>query len=63
MLKTLNMKITGMAIPMVTIRGMIIPPVHSHRTGYNRKREHWYKRYNRFFLQCIRPVSCIRKML
>lgn len=30
MLKTMNMKITGMAISVVTIRGMIIPPVHSH---------------------------------
>jgi hypothetical protein len=30
MLKTMNMEMMGMAIPMVTIRVMIIPPVHSH---------------------------------
>jgi hypothetical protein len=31
MLKTTNlMKMTGMAIPMVAIRGMIILTVHSH---------------------------------
>jgi hypothetical protein len=49
MLKTMNMEMTGIAIPMVTIRGMIIPPLHSHCAGYNRKREHWYKHYDRFF--------------